>query len=262
MNGKTQVPFFSWTGNQSFYINLEKTLRKDGRQEHELRPVRIDTGFSIYADGSVLISIGNTRVLCNLSIEEGVPRWMQSQGKTGGWLTAEYSMLPRSTLQRTPRETTPGGRTMEIRRIIGRSLRASIDLTRVGPITMTVDCDVIQADGGTRTAAITGGYIALALGVRKQIIAGLLPTDLHLEPVAAVSVGVVNGLMTLDLTYDEDVVAEVDANFIMNSRGEFIEIQGTAERNAFSQATLNQMIDLAAKGIDELFTCQRKILLV
>ncbi len=235
-------------------------MRRDGRQAFELRPVTIEPGYSIYADGSVLISLGNTRVLCNLSIEEGVPRWMQLQKKTGGWLTAEYSMLPRSTHQRTPRETSPGGRTMEIRRLIGRSLRTAINLERIGAITMTLDCDVLQADGGTRTAAITGGYIALALGINKQIIAGRLPVDLIIEPVAAISVGIVNGMVVLDLDYEEDVIAEVDANFIMNSKGDFIEIQGTAERNAFSKATLDQMIDLAAKGINELFTCQKNVL--
>ena len=161
-------------------------MRTDGRQANDLRPVTIEPDYSIYADGSVLISIGNTRVLCNLTIEEGVPRWMHVQGKVGGWLTGEYNMLPRSTIQRTPRETTPGGRTMEIKRLIGRSLRASIDLSRLGPLTLTIDCDVIQADGGTRTAAITGGYLALALGINKLISAGRLPADFHLEPVAAV----------------------------------------------------------------------------
>jgi ribonuclease PH len=233
-------------------------LRTDGRQANELRPVNIEPDYSIYADGSVLISIGNTRVLCNLSIEDGVPKWMQAQGKPGGWLTAEYSMLPRSTLHRTPRETTPGGRTMEIRRLIGRSLRASIDLLRTGPMTFTLDCDVLQADGGTRTAAITGGYIALALGVNKLISSGRLPEDLKIDPVAAVSVGIVGGKVILDLTYEEDVVAEVDANFVMNSRYEFIEIQGTAERESFSKATLLQMVDLAAKGIDDLFSYQKQ----
>lgn len=236
-------------------------MRPDGRQVYDLRPINIEPEYSKYADGSALISIGNTRVLCNMTIEEGVPKWMQLQGKSGGWLTAEYSMLPRSTIIRTPRETTPGGRTMEIRRLIGRSLRTSVDLERIGALTLTLDCDVLQADGGTRTAAITGGYIALALGIKKQIIAGRLPIDLHLEPVAAISVGIINGSIVLDLNYEEDAVAEVDANFIMNSRGEFIEIQGTAERNAFSKTTLNHMIDLAAKGIDDLFECQKKILL-
>jgi ribonuclease PH len=237
-------------------------LRTDGRQANELRPVNIETDYSIYADGSVLISVGNTRVLCNLSIDNSVPKWMQAQGKPGGWLTAEYSMLPRSTLQRTPRETTPGGRTLEIRRLIGRSLRASIDLLNTGPMTFTLDCDVLQADGGTRTAAITGGYLALALGVNKLIRSGRLPEDFRIEPVAAVSVGIVGGMVLLDLTYEEDVVAEVDANFVMNSRYEFIEIQGTAERNPFPKSILLQMVDLAAKGIDDLFSYQKQTPLI
>lgn len=237
-------------------------MRTDGRQANELRPVNIETDYSIYADGSVLISVGNTRVLCNLSIDNSVPKWMQAQGKPGGWLTAEYSMLPRSTLQRTPRETTPGGRTLEIRRLIGRSLRASIDLLNTGPMTFTLDCDVLQADGGTRTAAITGGYLALALGVNKLIRSGLLPEDFRIEPVAAVSVGIVGGMVLLDLTYEEDVVAEVDANFVMNSRYEFIEIQGTAERNPFPKSILLQMVDLAAKGIDDLFSYQKQTPLI
>jgi ribonuclease PH len=236
-------------------------MRTDGRLANQLRPVMIKPGYSIYADGSVLISIGNTSVLCNLTVEEGIPRWAQLQGKPGGWLTAEYSMLPRSTFQRTPRETTPGGRTMEIRRLIGRSLRTSIDLERIGSITMILDCDVLQADGGTRTAAITGGYIALAMGINKLVKSGKIAPDLRLDPVAAVSVGIVKGIVVLDPNYNEDVIAEVDANFVMNSKGDFIEIQGTAERKAFSRATLNEMTDLAAKGINELLAYQKDILL-
>jgi ribonuclease PH len=240
---------------------LEGTMRPDGRQAGDLRQVKIEPNYSLYADGSALISIGNTRVLCNLTIEEGIPKWMQVQGKIGGWITAEYSMLPRSTHQRTPRETAPGGRTMEIRRLIGRSLRASVDLQRIGALTLTIDCDVLQADGGTRTAAITGGYIALALGLNKLIKAERLPVDLLLSPVAAVSVGIVNGSMILDLSYEEDVIADVDANFVLNSGGQIIEIQGTAERNTFSKETLNQMLDLASKGITKLFDYQKLILL-
>jgi len=236
-------------------------MRPDGRQAGDLRQVKIEPNYSLYADGSALISIGNTRVLCNLTIEEGIPKWMQVQGKIGGWITAEYSMLPRSTHQRTPRETAPGGRTMEIRRLIGRSLRASVDLQRIGALTLTIDCDVLQADGGTRTAAITGGYIALALGLNKLIKAERLPVDLLLSPVAAVSVGIVNGSMILDLSYEEDVIADVDANFVLNSGGQIIEIQGTAERNTFSKETLNQMLDLASKGITKLFDYQKLILL-
>jgi len=185
---------------------------------------------------------------------------MQVQQKKGGWITAEYNMLPRSTLQRTPRETTPGGRTMEIRRLIGRSLRAAINLEELGPYTLTVDCDVIQADGGTRTASITGGYIALMLGLQKIIQAGKLSPDIILTQVAAISVGMVDGLACLDLDYQEDSRAEVDANIVMTASGEFVEIQGTGERKPFSKETWNILLDLASRGIGELLELQAKIL--
>ncbi len=185
---------------------------------------------------------------------------MQVQQKKGGWITAEYNMLPRSTLQRTPRETTPGGRTMEIRRLIGRSLRAAINLEELGPYTLTVDCDVIQADGGTRTASITGGYIALMLGLQKIIQAGKLSPDIILTQVAAISVGMVDGLACLDLDYQEDSRAEVDANIVMTASGEFVEIQGTGERKPFSKETWNNLLDLASRGIGELLELQAKIL--
>jgi ribonuclease PH len=185
---------------------------------------------------------------------------MQIQQKTGGWITAEYNMLPRSTLQRTPRELTPGGRTMEIRRLIGRSLRAAVNLEKLGPYTLTVDCDVIQADGGTRTASITGGYIALVLGLQKFIQEGKMPADILLTQVAAISVGIVDGFKYLDLDYQEDSQAEVDANIVMTAAGEFVEIQGTGEKRSFSQDTWNDLLDLARKGIDELLALQAKIL--
>jgi len=185
---------------------------------------------------------------------------MQVQQKKGGWITAEYNMLPRSTLQRTPRETTPGGRTMEIRRLIGRSLRTAINLEKLGPYTLTMDCDVIQADGGTRTASITGGYIALVLGLHKLIQAGKLSPDVILTQVAAISVGMVDGIACLDLDYQEDSRAEVDANIVMTASGEFIEIQGTGERKPFSKETWNNLVDLASRGIGELLVLQARIL--
>lgn len=185
---------------------------------------------------------------------------MQVQQKKGGWITAEYNMLPRSTFQRTPRETTPGGRTMEIRRLIGRSLRTAINLEELGPYTLTMDCDVIQADGGTRTASITGGYIALVLGLQKLIQAGKLSPDVILTQVAAISVGMVDGIVCLDLDYQEDSHAEVDANIVMTASGEFVEIQGTGERKPFSKETWKNLVDLASRGIDELLVLQAKIL--
>jgi ribonuclease PH len=185
---------------------------------------------------------------------------MQIQQKKGGWITAEYNMLPRSTLQRTQRETTPGGRTMEIRRLIGRSLRTAINLEELGPYTLTVDCDVIQADGGTRTASITGGFIALVLGLQKLIQAGKLSPEVILNQVAAISVGMIDGTACLDLDYQEDSRADVDANIVMTASGEFVEIQGTGERKPFSKDTWNSLLDLASKGIGELLELQAKIL--
>lgn len=232
-------------------------MRVDGRRADEIRPVTATANYTIYAEGSVLIAMGNTRVLCNATIEHGVPRWMQVQGKSGGWITGEYSMLPRATLQRTNREQNGlSGRTQEIRRLIGRSLRAAVDLEKLGPRTCTVDCDVIQADGGTRTASITGAYIAVALALKKLARQGVIPGDVLQSPVAAVSVGVVQGIPMLDLCYEEDSAAEVDANIVMNAAGQFIEVQGTAEGRPFARPVLDELLNLAQRGIGELLAIQ------
>jgi ribonuclease PH len=236
-------------------------MRVDQRQPDELRPVGITPDYVIYPEGSVLFVMGNTRVLCNVTIEEDVPRWMKLPGHSGGWVTAEYALLPRSTHTRTQRETRGlGGRTQEIKRLIGRSLRAAVDLEQLGPRTCIVDCDVLQADGGTRTAAITGGYLALALALSDLIEKGELSRDVFASPVAAVSVGVVNGQPLLDLCYEEDSTADVDVNVVMNADGEFIEVQGTAEGATFSRRTLDELLALAEKGIQELLGCQQEIL--
>ncbi len=235
-------------------------MRIDGRKNDQIRPVKVTPGYVIYPEGSVLFEMGNTRVLCNVSIEENVPRWMINQGVAGGWITAEYSLLPRSTQTRTPRETNGlGGRTQEIRRLIGRSLRAAVDLEKLGSRTIILDCDVLQADGGTRTAAITGGYIALALAVGRLEKEGRLAHGTLLNPVAAISVGVVAGVPMLDLCYAEDSAAQVDANIVMNARGEFIEVQGTAEAAPFSRPKLDELLDLAQKGIGDLLEIQRQV---
>ena len=237
-------------------------MRVDGRQSAELRPVRLELGYTRYAEGSVLISQGQTVVLCNASVEERLPPWMQANGQTGGWVTAEYSLLPRSTHTRTPRETTPQARTQEIRRIVGRSLRAAVDLSVLGKRQVIVDCDVLQADAGTRTASVTGGYVALVLALRKLVAADLVPASVFLSPVAAVSVGVVDGEPLLDLCYDEDVRAEVDLNVVMNREGRYIDLQGTAEHQPFDRATLSGLLDLAAGGIGELLRAQEAALAV
>lgn len=237
-------------------------MRMDGRKANELRPVRIQPGFIPVAEGSILIAVGQTQVLCNATVEEGVPRWMQLQGKPGGWITGEYAMLPRATERRTPRETNGlGGRTQEIRRLIGRSLRAALDLEKLGPRTCIIDCDVLQADGGTRTAAITGGYLALALALRKLIQEQVVPPDALKPPIAAVSVGMVHGIPLLDLCYAEDSAAEVDLNVVMNAEGQFIEVQGTAEGKPFSKAELDHLLDLANAGIGKLLTIQHEVLI-
>jgi len=232
--------------------------RVDGRTVDELRPVTITPDYVAYPEGSVLIAVGETRVLCNVTVEESVPGWMRAQGIEGGWLTAEYALLPRSTHRRTPRETSGlRGRTQEIRRLIGRSLRAAVDLEKLGERTCIVDCDVIQADGGTRTAAITGGYVALAIALGKLIRGGLLPAEVLETAIAAVSVGVVSGQPVLDLCYEEDSIAEVDVNVVMNAAGEFIEVQGTAEGAPFSRAMLDELLDLAREGIGKLLAIQQ-----
>jgi ribonuclease PH len=232
--------------------------RPDGRRPDQLRPVSFMPGYTDYAEGSVLVTIGGTRVLCNASIENRVPPWLAGKGQ--GWLTAEYSLLPRSTHTRTPREATPSGRTQEIRRLIGRSLRVCIDLTKLGERTVTLDCDVIQADGGTRTAAITGGYVAAALALRKLTTAGLIPPDTRVTSVAAVSVGIIEGEPRLDLCYAEDSQADVDCNVVMTAEGRFVEIQGTAERQPFDRASFDALLALAERGIRELLAAQEAIL--
>ncbi len=235
--------------------------RVDGRTVDELRPVTITPDYVAYPEGSVLIAVGETRVLCNVTVEESVPGWMRAQGIEGGWLTAEYALLPRSTHHRTPRETSGlRGRTQEIRRLIGRSLRAAVDLEKLGERTCIVDCDVIQADGGTRTAAITGGYVALAIALGKLIRGGLLPAEVLETAIAAVSVGVVSDQPVLDLCYEEDSIAGVDVNVVMNAAGEFIEVQGTAEGGPFSRATLDELLNLAREGIDKLLAIQQAVL--
>jgi ribonuclease PH len=235
--------------------------RPDGRAADELRPVTWELGFQEWAAGSVLISMGKTRVLVAASVTEEVPRWLRGTGQ--GWVTGEYSMLPASTSERTPREVNrgrPGGRTQEIQRLIGRSLRSVTDLTRLGERTITIDCDVLQADAGTRTASITGGYVALALAVRGLVAAGEVPADVLTDSVAAVSVGIVEGEPRLDLCYEEDAGAEVDFNVVMTGGAEFVEVQGTAEVTPFDRPALDAMLDLAAAGVAELTELQRGVL--
>lgn len=236
-------------------------MRPDGRRFDQLRAVSLALDYVIYPEGSVLISQGNTRILCNVSVEEGVPRWMSAQNIMGGWITGEYALLPRSTHVRTPRETSGlSGRTQEIRRLIGRSLRAAVDLEKLGPRSLIIDCDVLQADGGTRTAAITGGYVAMAIALKKLARSGIIPPDTLKSHVAAVSTGVIEGQALLDLSYQEDSAAQVDMNIVMNSEGDFIEVQGTAEGQPFSRQLLDKMLSLAQEGIYELFEIQRNVL--
>jgi ribonuclease PH len=231
--------------------------RIDGRENDQLRPVSFRPEFVEYPEGSVLISVGKTRVLCNVSIDDKVPPWMDTSESTRGWITAEYALLPRSTTTRVKRETQGlSGRTQEIKRLIGRSLRAGFNLDLLGKRTLIVDCDVIQADGGTRTAAITGGYLALALAIQDLVEEGEIPQGVFLPPVAAVSVGLIGEESLLDLNYLEDSQADADLNIVMNREGNFIEVQGTGEGAVFSRADLNQMLDLAEKGIRELLIYQ------
>jgi len=228
-------------------------MRIDGRSPDQLRPISIEIGAAPYAEGSALIAYGKTRVLCTATVEDGVPAWMR--GQQSGWVTAEYAMLPRATLQRTRRERNgPSGRTQEIQRLIGRSLRAAIDLNALGERTITIDCDVLQADGGTRTAAISGGYVALALAVDYLVRSGVLETRPTLTPVAAVSVGMLQGVLLLDLCYEEDSQADLDCNVVMNSAGGYIEVQ--AERSAVTRDQLNALLDLAGRGIQQILDAQ------
>jgi ribonuclease PH len=237
--------------------------RADGRAPGQLRPVRFKNDIAPYATGSTLIEWGNTRVICGVTVDESVPRWMKEQGITGGWITAEYSMLPYSTLQRKQRDITKGkidGRSQEIQRLIGRAMRAALDLEKIGSRTIWVDCDVLQADGGTRTAAITGSYVALCLAIRKMLADGKLLESPLLHAVAAVSIGVVEQQTMLDLCYTEDAAAAVDLNLVMNSAGEFIELQGTGEEATFSEAQLGQLLAMGKAGINELLKAQKAAL--
>ena len=235
--------------------------RADGRAYDELRPMKIIPGFQSFAEGSALIELGKTRVLCSVSVEERVPAFLREGGS--GWITAEYSMLPRATVTRTRRDSSLGrvaGRSQEIQRLIGRSLRAVTDLTALGERTLIVDCDVLQADGGTRTAAITGGYVALCHAFHNLRRQGILPLMPLAQMIAATSVGLVHGNMLLDLCYEEDYQAEVDFNVVMTDKNEFVEIQGTAEGKPFSKEIADGLLSLARQGIDELFGIQREAL--
>jgi ribonuclease PH len=236
-------------------------FRKDGRAVNELRPLKMTPGFVRTAEGSVLIEVGHTRVLCNATIENGVPGWMRNSGR--GWVTAEYAMLPRSTVTRTARESERGkigGRTHEIQRLIGRSLRSVVDMQALGERTVILDCDVIQADGGTRTAAITGACVALALAMDALVKAGTLKKSPVKQLIAATSVGIVEGTLLLDLCYEEDSQAEVDMNVVMTADGGLVETQATAERGTYSREQLNSLLDLAGVGIGEILAAQRSVL--
>lgn len=242
---------------------LISATRADGRWPDQLRPIRFQNNIAPHATGSTLIEWGNTRVICGVSVEEIVPRWMKEQNVTGGWITAEYSMLPYSTLQRKARDISKGkidGRSQEIQRLIGRSLRAGIDLEKLGARTIWIDCDVLQADGGTRTAAITGAFVALSLAVQKLIAEGKLSVNPLLDPVAAVSVGILEKQALLDLCYTEDAAAEVDLNLVMNGAGQIIELQGSGEESTFSEAQLAEMLTLGKAGIRELLKLQQEAL--
>src|ERR1700752_960101 len=239
----------------------QQLFRPDNRPADALRPIRITPHYVAMAEGSVLFESGNTRVLCNATIEQTVPAWLRNSGR--GWVTAEYGMLPRATLTRTPRESERGkigGRTHEIQRLIGRSLRAVVDMKALGERTIILDCDVLQADGGTRTAAITGASVALALALNKLVAAGTLKTSPLRQMIAATSVGIVDGHVLLDLCYEEDSQAEVDMNVVMTADGGLVETQATAEKGSYSRAQLNGLIDLAEAGLKEIFSAQRAVL--
>jgi ribonuclease PH len=237
--------------------------RLDGRANDQLRPLTFTTGIAPHATGSVLIATGNTRVICSAMIEDGVPRWMKEQQVRGGWITAEYSMLPYSTLSRKPRDISRGrldGRSTEIQRLIGRSLRAAVDLDLLGPRTLWIDCDVLQADGGTRTAAITGASMAVGIAcgiLQKEKLVTASPLK---QLVAAVSVGVVDGVPLLDLDYAEDKSASVDLNVVLTATGEFVEIQGAGEEATFTQQQFEAMLELGKKGVAELLAAQKELL--
>jgi ribonuclease PH len=235
-------------------------MRIDGRQTDELRLIEFERDFTEAAAGSILVSFGRTRVLCTASIDEDVPRWMRGRGK--GWVTAEYSMLPGSSAERVRREVKegrPSGRTQEIQRLIGRSLRAVCDMVALGERQVIVDCDVLQADGGTRTASICGGYLALHDALARLVQSGVIGEQPLREPCAAISVGIVGGLPMLDLAYAEDATAEVDMNVVMTGSGRFIEVQGTAEGLPFTRSELNSLLDLCVKGIEEIVALQEQM---
>ena len=235
--------------------------RHDARLPDQLRSIFFTPGIAPHATGSVLVAFGNTRVICAATIEESVPRWMKEQNVTGGWITAEYSMLPYSTLQRKPRDISKGkldGRGVEIQRLIGRSLRASVDLEALGSRTLWVDCDVLQADGGTRTASITGACVAIQLACQKLIAAGKLATSPVKKLIAAISVGIVNGEPVTDLDYIEDKDATVDFNLVLTEDGQFVEVQGSGEEATFSEEEFHAMLALGKKGVADLITLQRE----
>jgi ribonuclease PH len=236
-------------------------MRSDGRAADQLRPVRIEPGYLLTAEGSALIEVGHTRVLCAASVEQTVPQFLRGSGK--GWITAEYSMLPRATMNRTPREITrghPSGRTQEIQRLIGRSLRSVVDLAGLGERSIILDCDVLQADGGTRTASITGAFVAMSLAIRQLVEFGAIPSNPVRDSVAAVSVGLLGGQPLLDLAYEEDSRAEVDMNVVMTGQGKFVEVQATAEQTPYDDAQMAGLLDLARKGVGELIAAQRSVL--
>lgn len=235
-------------------------MRIDQRRPAQLRPVKVTTGYLLTAEGSALIEVGNTRVLCAASVEDTVPAFLRNSGK--GWVTAEYSMLPRATATRTPREVTKGrasGRTLEIQRLIGRSLRSVVDLDALGERSIVLDCDVLQADGGTRTAAITGAYIALSQAVRQLVAFGAIKRAPIRDFVAATSVGIINGVPMLDLCYQEDSQADVDMNVVMTGDGRFVELQATAEKTAFDDEQMSALLALARQGIAELIAVQKAL---
>jgi ribonuclease PH len=237
--------------------------RSDGRPPDQIRPISFELNIAPHASGSVLVTMGNTRVICGVVIEESVPRWMKEQGVSGGWLTAEYSMLPYSTQPRKPRDIAKGridGRSMEIQRLIGRSLRAVVDLEKLGPRTIWVDCDVLQADGGTRTAAITGASLAVAMACRKLVREKKLDAPPVRKLVAAVSAGVLDGHAIVDLNYEEDKLVTVDFNLVATEDGEFVEVQGSGEEATFTQLQLDEMLALGRKSIAELIAAQRFVL--
>jgi ribonuclease PH len=242
-------------------VSAKAGERPDGRAPDQLRPVSVELGFQEWAEGSVLFSMGRTKVLVAATVQDEAPRWLRGTGS--GWVTGEYAMLPRATAERTFREVNkgrPSGRTQEIQRLIGRSLRAVTDLKRLGERTITVDCDVLVADAGTRCASITGGYVALALALRGLAEAGRIPDDLLHDTVAAVSVGIVGGNPVLDLSYEEDAGAEVDCNVVTTGSGRLVEVQGTAEGEPFGRGDLDALLDLAESGIKQLTQIQRDVL--